>query len=316
MTLTIVGEFSEGYGRQIAFSARDDLWVTVETAQFHVWRSSERLYSIPLGGHSGGNPRFSRDGRWLFLGTRIFDLSQRSFVELPPLDSALVAEIDAQANPRADLFEISSTAWSPDGEDLVIYTQYRPPRLAGRDWKYTGPWKRVLLLKGQTRQYAATLLKTNTSEEYNALDVSDNFIAAGGLAVIIWHRGVGERAAVLEGSDVFFRDVRFNGEGSLLAGAAWDGKVTVWEARNWGVVASWVAHEDFARCLAFHPHQSLLASGGGDSNLNLWRISANAERVESLNVGAKVIALAFQPNGEGLAAALDDGRLLLCRYSG
>jgi len=314
LTLRIVGELTEGSGTQIAFSAHENLWVTAAPVQFHVWRDQELLYSIPLAGHFGGNPSFSPDGRSLYVGARIFDLAQRRFLDLPSLDSALLAGLPAHSNARPDQFQITGSAWSDAGDALVINIEHRPPRDSRITAKYNGPWKRLLLLNGKTRELVATLLETSTSEEYTAIAINDQLIAAAALSVRVWSRANQSQLAELDGFNVAFRDLRFNSDGSMLAAAAWDGHVALWQTRGWQTAGVWAAHEGFARCVAFHPAQPALATGGGDTHLNVWQLTATPALGDSLDVGSKVVAVAFHPDGEGLTAALEDGRLVLCDY--
>jgi WD40 repeat protein len=131
---------------------------------------------------------------------------------------------------------------------------------------------------------------------------------------LAWSRADLARIAELEGFNVSFRDLRLSSDGWLLAAPAWDGHVATWDTRSWQRTGAWKAHEDYARCVAFHPRRPILATGGGDTTLKLWSSAAPGEMSESLNLAAKVEAACFWADGAGITAALEDGRLVLCSY--
>lgn len=99
---------------------------------------------------------------------------------------------------------------------------------------------------------------------------------------------------------------------NLLALAAKDGKIQLWDALAGKFIAAWEAHKKGAKSLAFSPNGSALASTGGDAMVRLWNISALLEQhLESPPLLAEMIGGAyaipdvrFSPDGS-LVASVD-----------
>jgi WD40 repeat protein len=110
----------------------------------------------------------------------------------------------------------------------------------------------------------------------------------------------------------------------LLAAAASDGKVRVWELgdpsdpRGIGVKSAHGNENQAVDAVAFSPDGSLLASAGGDQQVVLWEVEASdgGYTVEptpgTLYQSQSILSLAFSPDGETLAAG--DGTGSICLY--
>lgn len=98
----------------------------------------------------------------------------------------------------------------------------------------------------------------------------------------------------------------------LLAAAAKDGTVQLWDALTGQKLVAWGAHQKGARSVAFHPTGGILATTGGDAMVRLWELpqldsdlpEAPALRAEMIG-GAYIIPDAkFSPDGS-LVASVD-----------
>jgi WD40 repeat protein len=313
ITLTQVAELSDAYGPQLAFSPGGQIWAAVDGGLIHLWEDLQLLQTISLPGGAPGPIHFSADGRALFAGTAIIDLDRQQPQPLPPLAESLIAGLDPQTGPRPDQFEVNGASWSPDGSELVVYTQYRPLRRIDAGSGYSGPQHRLLHLNGRSRALIRVLWEETSHEELKTIAVSQRYIAAGGETIRVWERQSGRQVADLAGHSTAVRDLRFSPDGAHLASAGWDALVVVWDTARWQPLAQWTAHEDYAAVVAFHPQQPILATGGGDDQLKLWGLAADPPLLTSSTLDGYVEGAAFHPAGRRLvvAAGLDDEALFI-----
>ncbi len=100
-------------------------------------------------------------------------------------------------------------------------------------------------------------------------------------------------------------------ESPLLAAACMEG-ITLWQRHK--ETAEWrsqvlAQHQGFVQAIAFQPQSQLLASGGTDANLILWR---NAQQVGQILKGLTggITTLAWHPSGTILAAGGQTGQVM------
>ncbi len=102
--------------------------------------------------------------------------------------------------------------------------------------------------------------------------------------------------------DDYVIDLGWSADGSLLAAAASSGPVSLFASAD-GARVDLPGHDDGANCLAWHPSQPLLATGGQDSKVKFWD-TTTAQHTSSAEVGGAWIEhLAWSPDGTKLAAA-------------
>src|SRR5262249_53865525 len=75
----------------------------------------------------------------------------------------------------------------------------------------------------------------------------------------------------------------------------------------------WVlkAHKGEVSCLAFSDDGAVLATGGSDGSVKLWRVSSGQALATLNGHSDPVRALAFAPNRQTLASGGDDSRVVL-----
>ena len=140
-------------------------------------------------------------------------------------------------------------------------------------------------------------------------------VAAGG-CVHIFDAATFQQQHILEVNSwsdrLAFSPVKFTDVPDLLAVAAKEGKIQLWDAHAGKFIAAWEAHKKGAKSLVFSPDGSTLASTGGDAMVRLWNISALLEQhLESPPLLAEMIGGAyaipdvrFSPDGS-LVASVD-----------
>jgi WD40 repeat protein len=104
--------------------------------------------------------------------------------------------------------------------------------------------------------------------------------------------------------------VAFSRGGRLLASGGYDKTVRVWDLATGKVTRSFTGHEAWVPTLAFHPKDSLLASGSGDKRILVNRYNKRTKPIE-IKEHNGVHAVAFDPEGEHLVAAGFAGGLRL-----
>lgn len=119
----------------------------------------------------------------------------------------------------------------------------------------------------------------------------------------LWDASEGRRLRQVE-------SVRFSPDGETLAAGDWGGSVVLWDVATRRQRFDLNAH-DAVYSLAWSKDGDLLAAGT-DGGVKLWDPVTGAERdtVPSPDQ-RRVWEVAFSPDGSELAAALDDGRLIL-----
>jgi WD40 repeat protein len=98
--------------------------------------------------------------------------------------------------------------------------------------------------------------------------------------------------------DDYVIDLGWSADGSRLAAAASSGPVSLFTATD-GARVDLPGHDDGANCLAWHPSQPLLASGGQDGKVKFWDTTTAQHTVSAEVGGAWIEHLAWRPQGEG-----------------
>jgi guanine nucleotide-binding protein subunit beta-2-like 1 protein len=91
-----------------------------------------------------------------------------------------------------------------------------------------------------------------------------------------------------------------------FATSGWDGKLKIWQS-NFLIKYSFKAHNSQINSLAIAPLGSYVATGGKENVLKLWDINDLSEEYRSLNTGASINKVAFNPIKQWIAAAADNG---------
>ena len=127
-------------------------------------------------------------------------------------------------------------------------------------------------------------------------------------AMVLWNLVKAERLAVYKRNDASIWSVAFLGSGERAAAASHDWTIGIFDAANAAAAPTLLqGHESAVHALAFSPATDLIASGGADRKVKLWR--ADSLDLVRTYGGHRdfVTAIAFSGNGRALAAGCLDG---------
>lgn len=107
-----------------------------------------------------------------------------------------------------------------------------------------------------------------------------------------------------------FSPAKVPGMSYLIAIAAKDGKVQLWEALTGQKIAGWEAHKKGAKSLAFSPDGLSLATTGGDAMVRIWNVQALIEHptenpvplAEMIGGAYAIPDVSFSPGGSIIAS--------------
>ncbi len=99
----------------------------------------------------------------------------------------------------------------------------------------------------------------------------------------------------------------FNADGSLLASAAEDRAIAVWDVGAGTVRHTLTGHTDRIPALAWQPGTNLLVSAGWDTTVRLWDLGSREPTMLLNTHSDQVYTLAFSPDGQLLAVGDSSG---------
>jgi WD40 repeat protein len=127
---------------------------------------------------------------------------------------------------------------------------------------------------------------------------------------------------ILQGHEDWVTSVACSADGRMIASAARDGTVRLWEMHNGQQRGCLHGHEGIVNCVACSPDGRLLASGGSDGTVRIWDAQGGLERLCLRGHKHSVWSVAFAPDSRRVASGGSDrtvrvwdvqgGQLLLC----
>ena len=136
-------------------------------------------------------------------------------------------------------------------------------------------------------------------------------VAGGDGSISLWTTGGQDHHIALQRkipmTDEKVRGLALNSEGSLLAVACGDGRISILDSTDLNERFTLAGHEFGANSVAWHPTKPVLVSGGKDGHIRLWRTDSNFEPLHAFPAHKDTIyRLAFSPDGSMCASACRD----------
>lgn len=118
----------------------------------------------------------------------------------------------------------------------------------------------------------------------------------------IWNVATGKREFSLHPPDDYINHSTFSDDGTLLALAASDGIVRVYEVKNAALKRQYRGHDSGLRAVAFNPQGTLLVSADHQGAVKLWDLTRpqGGARLSSGQMGEHFAALAFSADSRSL----------------
>ncbi len=211
----------------------------------------------------------------------VFDAKQRQPRRLPyPVPGHSCPRV-----PRAA--EATSVAVSPDGRTIVVAGES-----GGVVWSRRGGLPKTLCVPVGTSSVKLASV---------AFDPRGSQLVTGGSdgEVRVWSLA-GELRQVLSGHEQEVRAVTYSSDGALIASAAADDTIRIWDAASGEVLDVLRGHHAAVTSVAFAPNDSALVSGGEDGSVRRWKNPV--QRVLRAGSRAEGTSVAFGGAGRLLVA--------------
>jgi WD40 repeat protein len=135
--------------------------------------------------------------------------------------------------------------------------------------------------------------------------------ASADKTVKLWDVATGKELATLEAHEDIVSSVAFSKDGAQLATGSFDGTAKVWNTADRKLVHTFRGHRGAVLTVAFNPNGRALAAGGIDGTVRVWELDGKnpeggrVQRAHQLWVNA----IAYRPDGEGLASVSSDNEI-------
>jgi WD40 repeat protein len=121
---------------------------------------------------------------------------------------------------------------------------------------------------------------------------------------------------VLRGHQEAVWEAAFSPNGQIIASAADDGTVRLWDKEGNPIGKPFKGHQGLVHSVAFSPDGQYIVSGGGDNTIRLWDKRGNPIGQPFDGHQGKVLPVAFSPDGQYIASGGDDNTIRLWDRTG
>jgi WD40 repeat protein len=231
----------------------------------------------------------SRDGRFFATtdGDRVVLVSQLADGrEIARLDDKLLESgVAAIVNPadKKPLSKVTALAFTHTGDRLAVLW----------NWRVAQVWNLATLKPGPP-------IVASGEVDFNGFDPGGKVIAASyretSFRIGLWEADTAAEVKLVPSADVVVSRIVFSADGSLIATAASDSVVRVWDATTRRQVIEMTQPAE-VRAIDFSPDREYLLTGGTDNTARVWNLKTGQELVRIVQ-DATVYQASFSPNGQ------------------
>ena len=294
----------------VSFSANGNLLASGSLdGAIKLWDASAQKEVIPFDNHLVGEGiSISPDRKLLASTQKAAYVNQEDLIKL--WDVATHKEIAILAGHR---HWIKSVSFSPDGQWL-----------ASAAWDYTIKlWNIRACIETTPCQASETLvLPSSPYVESISFSPDGKLLASAGNVnwgqnndIQIWdiatHPINPKPIKILQGHKNFISSVRFSPDGKLLASAASDHTIKIWDVDQGIELKTLEGHRDQVNEVSFSPDGQQLVSASNDETIKLWDVATGKEIKTLTEHTGSVSRVIFSPNGKGLVSSSDDNTIKL-----
>jgi len=281
----------------------------------------ESSVSIPMGGYSS-TITFSPDGRQIFgwppgHPVRVFDTATKALIrELPGGrgPGGLVKSPDGRliaAGGQDQLIRL----WDAASGKLIHTLEGSRGTILGLAFHPNG--EKIVACSQNNSSISTWLVETGRLEstsppDFSIMPASLAFSPDGLYLAVGGHPA--QRPGKFQLRDARTGEVKyskrgagagfaFSPDGRLIAAAADDGRIRVWQTASATEVAELLGHSGRAWAVAFRPDGKQLASVGEDTAVRLWDVGSWKQVMNLKGHAGDVSAVAFRPDGQRLATS-------------
>lgn len=267
------------------------------TFSLHTLPSFEPVHSLSISAHEVHSCAVNAGGEWLAFGSRT-------------LGQLLVWEWRSETyvlRQQGHFYDLNTSAFSPNGQLVAT---------GGDDGKvkvwnaatgfcfvtfaeHTAPVSAVAFVGGDGSGHGLAVLSASLDGTVRAFD-------------LVRYRNFRTLVPPPGSPPVQFSCLAADEAGEIVCAGALDPfNIYVWSLQTGRVLDVLTGHEAPITSLSFSSSAGLLASGSWDKTIRLWDVFRTGTATETFLHGSDVLAVAFRPDGEQLAAATLAGQIAL-----
>ena len=138
--------------------------------------------------------------------------------------------------------------------------------------------------------------------------------------ISFWHKnndGTQKLVDTLKAHNDAISQLKYSPDGNIIASAAWDKTIKLWNAETKKLIDTLAGHKDGANSITFSPDGRTLISGSEDKTIKIWNIADRAKLVKTLAGHTDSIkAISISPNGNLIASAGYDNKIKIWSIAG